>query len=936
VAKDSPDTKIIKPTIHNDGNRQSARRYEVTAEWYKKMIEGAEEGFMLFDSSGGIVDVNESLCSMLGYSRGELLSMTVFDCGMGLDNSTEKLVTMINRIKQLGGIHNYESKLKCKIGIVIDVIGSIQFLDIDSGLIFCFFQDVTEHKMLERRVEESERKYRELFDEAPIAYVYIDLEGYIQESNKEAQKLFGYTHDELRKIKIYDLHPDELKKSGKLVFKKATQGKIIKNEEVIHLNKSGNKIYCLLSINPLKDTQGETVALRSTLKDITIRKYIEQQLRDSKEFSDNIIKSMKDGFSLLSSKGIQVDINDAFCRMTGFERDELIGKQPPYPYWPEEEYTAIQEAFDKTLHCEFEDFELVFKRKSGERFPVIVSPYFVKNSSGELTYYIATVKDITERKKLERQLQERKDFSEKIVRVMKDGFSMFSTDGVLLGVNDALCRMTGFDYDELVGKKAPFPYWAEEDYETINSSFCKTLNGEFDDYEMIFKKKNGERFPVLVSPYSVIGAGGKTSYFMATIKDITARKKVIEAIKLEAERLKSLVSIVQHESESIQELLDFTLDEAIKLTQSKIGYINFYDNDKKEFAFNTWSKDTMKDCKIIHKPMVFKLENTGIWGEVVRNSKPVVLNNYHSPHPLKKGYPEGHVKISRFLSTPVFYQNKIVAVIGVANKESDYNESDIQQLILLMDSAWKAVLRKRAEEELKSQLQQKMEYTRALVHELKTPLTSLQIASDILGEIATANPYLDVSNNISRGVKQLSRRADELLDIARGEIGLLNLKYRNVKLEFFCEGIKEQLIPIANRKGVLLECNVDIDLVSAKMDDERIMQVIYNLFDNALKFTPRGGKIVMSVTSDKDNIIISVKDNGCGISKDKIESLFNARKTTQENSQRFSGLGVGLILSKMLVEMHGGELSVESEINRGSTFAFSLPINDNKKTGIQT
>ena len=110
MAEDSPDTKIIKPTIHNDGNRQSARRYEVTAEWYKKMIEGAEEGFMLFDSSGGIVDVNESLCSMLGYSRGELLSMTVFDCGMGLDNSTEKLVTMINRIKQLGGIH-YESKL---------------------------------------------------------------------------------------------------------------------------------------------------------------------------------------------------------------------------------------------------------------------------------------------------------------------------------------------------------------------------------------------------------------------------------------------------------------------------------------------------------------------------------------------------------------------------------------------------------------------------------------------------------------------------------------------------------------------------------------------------------------------------------------------------------------------------------------------------------
>ncbi len=169
MAKDSLDTKITEAVIYNDRNHQSTHRYEVNAERYKKMIGGAEEGFLLFDSSGGIIDVNESLCSMLGYSRQEMLSMTVFDCGMGLANSPEKLVKTINQIKQLGGIHNYDSQLKCKIGIVIDVIGSIQFLEIDSGLIFCFFQDVTEHKMLERRVEESERKYRELFNEAPIA-----------------------------------------------------------------------------------------------------------------------------------------------------------------------------------------------------------------------------------------------------------------------------------------------------------------------------------------------------------------------------------------------------------------------------------------------------------------------------------------------------------------------------------------------------------------------------------------------------------------------------------------------------------------------------------------------------------------------------------------------------------------------------------------------
>ncbi|MDD4923978.1 MAG: PAS domain S-box protein [Dehalococcoidales bacterium] len=936
MSKDSRAKEITQSPIHSAQKHKSANKYEISSEWYRTMVKGSEEGFLLFESNGAIIDVNESLCSMLGYSREEMLSTTVLDYDFGLNNNCEKLSKMVDQLKQLGGIHHFESQLKCKIGIIIDVIGSIQYLDIESGLIFCFFHDVTEHKMLERKLEESERKYRELFDDAPIAYIYVDFNGFIRDSNKEARKLLGYTHDELTGIKIYDLHPDELKDEGMLIFKQATQGKIIQDKEVIHISKDGYKIYCLLSINPLKNAEGKTIALRSTLKDITLRKYIEQQLEESKEFSDNIIRSMKDGFSTVNDKGVQLDVNDAFCLMTGYSYDELVGKQAPFPYWPEEEYRSIQEAFQKTLKSEFDDFELVFKRKNGERFPVIVSPYYMKRPRGEITYFMATVKDITERKKMEKQLQESKEFSEKVVRVMKDGFSMFNSEGILLNVNEALCRMTGFEYNELVGQKRPFPYWAEEEYDSINAAFQKVLAGESSDFELVYKRKNGERFPVLVSPYSMIDAGGKFRYFMATIKDITERKKMTEAVRLEAERLKSLAEIVQYESESIQQLLDFTLEEAIKLTKSKFGYINFYDEDKKEFTFNTWSKETMKECNIIDTPMVFHLENTGIWGEVVRQSKPIIVNDFQANNPLKKGYPVGHAEIHKYLTIPVFFQNRIVAVIAVANKETDYNESDTQQLILLMDSVWKAVLRKRAEEELKNQLQKKMEYTRALVHELKTPLTSLQIASDILCEIATASPYLDVSNNISRSVKQLSKRADELLDIARGEIGLLNLRYRKVNLEAFCAGIKEELIPIASKKGISLECNKDIDIASVKMDDERILQVIYNLFDNALKFTPRGGKIVMSITTDKDNIFISVKDNGCGISKEKMENLFNPRKTSPENNQRFSGLGVGLILSKMLIELHGGNLRVESEMHKGSTFMFSLPLHVHKQVESQS
>jgi signal transduction histidine kinase len=249
-----------------------------------------------------------------------------------------------------------------------------------------------------------------------------------------------------------------------------------------------------------------------------------------------------------------------------------------------------------------------------------------------------------------------------------------------------------------------------------------------------------------------------------------------------------------------------------------------------------------------------------------------------------------------------------------------------------MDSVWKAVLRKRTEEELKKQIHQRVDYTRAMVHELKTPLTSLQIASDILGEIAMENPYLDVSNNINRSVKYLTRRVDELLDIAKGEIGLLKLRYHRVNLENMCREIQEELIPIASKKGVELECLKKIDITFAKMDDERILQVIFNLVDNALKFTPRGGKVILAVENDENNLYFSVRDSGCGMTKEKQENLFRKNYDYTGVSQRYSGLGVGLVLSKMLIELHGGSIRVESECSKGSLFTFTIPVHGYKQS----
>jgi len=188
--------------------------------------------------------------------------------------------------------------------------------------------------------------------------------------------------------------------------------------------------------------------------------------------------------------------------------------------------------------------------------------------------------------------------------------------------------------------------------------------------------------------------------------DISDLKEAEAATKQNEARLESLLRINQHPAADIQELLDFTLNEAITLTGSTIGYIYFYDATKQEFTLNSWSGEVIQQCNVAEPQTVYHLEKTGLWGEAVRQAHPLVINDFSAPNPLKKGVPQGHVPLERYLTIPVFSEEQIVAVVAVANKSEDYNDSDTRQLTLMMDAVWKIVQRKQANEALRKSEEQ--------------------------------------------------------------------------------------------------------------------------------------------------------------------------------------------------------------------------------------
>ena len=184
------------------------------------------------------------------------------------------------------------------------------------------------------------------------------------------------------------------------------------------------------------------------------------------------------------------------------------------------------------------------------------------------------------------------------------------------------------------------------------------------------------------------------------VHDVSDRKRAEQEIKQEMSRFESLYRINQFSANNIQQLLDFALEEAISLTKSKIGYIFFYDENKREFNLNTWSKEVMHQCSVMEPQTVYELDKTGIWGEAVRQRKSIMINDFEAPNCLKMGIPEGHAQLHKFLTIPVFSSEKIVAVVGVANKQDDYNNIDIIQLSLMMDAVWKSVLRQKSEDDI--------------------------------------------------------------------------------------------------------------------------------------------------------------------------------------------------------------------------------------------
>lgn len=233
---------------------------------------------------------------------------------------------------------------------------------------------------------------------------------------------------------------------------------------------------------------------------------------------------------------------------------------------------------------------------------------------------------------------------------------------------------------------------------------------------------------------------------------------------------------------------------------------------------------------------------------------------------------------------------------------------------------------RRLRQELEVEVQRRVEFTRALVHELKTPLTPIMSSSDLLVSGLKEEPWKSVAQNIQRGAINLNNRIGELLDLARGEIGMLRLNPKSVDLLHLLHQVGSEMSAVASSNGQTLKVELPSSLPKPWADEDRLRQIIQNLLVNATKFTPEGGTITLRAREQNGSLIVEVQDTGYGIPDEEQRRLFRPYHRQLSDREHLSGLGLGLALCKNLVQLHGGRIWVQSEEGEGALFAFSIPI----------
>jgi PAS domain S-box-containing protein len=738
-----------------------------------------------------------------------------------------------------------------------------------------------------------------------------DLNGVIQSCNPAGERIFGYGAGELIGQHIRILIPPDRQAEEDEILGRVRRGERVDHFETVRLRKDGSAIDVSLTVSPVRDATGRIIGASKIARDITEQK----RSRAARAYLAAIVDSSEDAILSKNLEGTIQSCNARAEEIFGYSAAELIGRSIRVLI-PADRQAEEDEILGRVRRGERVDhFETVRLRKDGSAIDVSLSVSPVRDSDGRIVAVAKLVRDITEHKRLARELEAQQEWFRVTLASIGDAVIASDPDGRVTYMNEPAQRVTGWATGDAMGRPLA------DVFNIINEKTRKRVQNPADlvlrtghivglaNHTVLIDRHGVER-PIADSAAPIRGAAGRILGVVLVFRDVTDERHAEDALAEQREWFETTLE---------------SIGDAVIATDVN-GHVVFMNPIAENLTGWRLTEARGRSCADVFNIINESSRRTVVSpvARVLAEGTVVGLAN----HTVLVAADGAERPIDDSGAPIRSRDGRIVGVVLVFRDVSERRRRELERRddALERDRLLDAERAARADAERASRV--KDEFVAMVSHELRTPLNAILGWTQLM---VTADAGADV---IARGLTVIQRNTrlqaqliSDLLDVSRILSGKLRLDIEQLDVSSVVSDAIDTVQGDAGAKGIAIRRELDTTVGMIAGDAARIQQIIWNLLSNAIKFTGEGGQITVQLRKSGLDAEISVADTGVGIRPEFLPRIFDRfQQADQSITRRVGGLGLGLSIAKHLVELHGGSIAAESGgIGRGARFTITLP-----------
>ncbi|GHO79590.1 hypothetical protein KSD_73610 [Ktedonobacter sp. SOSP1-85] len=746
--------------------------------------------------------------------------------------------------------------------------------------------DIEDQKQAEQKIKASEENLRVLAEMVPQLVWTKRPDGQFAYTNQRWRDYTGSTLEQLQSDQwahLQFLHPDDHEGNRAHWLHALDTGDMFEYEQRLRNAHTGEYRWFLVRAMPVRDEVGQIVKWFGTSTDIDEQKRAEQQLKESEQNLRVLAETVPQLVWTARPDGLSDYWNQRFCAYTHATREQLYGygwSQFVHP----EDYTRTLAVRERAFRTGV-PYEVEHRFREGQTgryrwFLARAMP--VRDETGQIVKWFGTSTDIEDQKRTEQRLKESREHFRVLAEMVPQLVWTARPDGRVDYCNQRYCDLTQADFEQIRDYRWRQFLHPEDAEHTLALRQQSLATGElFENEQRLRDGRTGEYRWYLTRALPVRDEAGQIIKWFGTSTDIDDQKRIEEALRQSQERANALMN---------SNIIGINIIEGEQIVDANDTFLRMtgYTREDLRAGNMNWMQMTPSEYRALTQ----------------QAHQQLTIQHYITPYEKEYVCKDG---------------SRLPVLVGAVLLQHPPN----QAIAFVLDNS--------ARKELE---QRKDAFISMASHELKTPLTALKMQAQLARKRLERQSPHEAATALSRvegPIQQLERLIGELLDVSKIQAGRLEYLQEAVDLDMLLHEVADTMQQISTTHTIVVR---GATLCSLEADKGRLEQVFINLISNAIKYSPDAKTVEIDLSTSPEAATIRIRDHGQGIPQELRDKIFERfYRVSGANQKAIPGLGMGLYIVAEIVRHHGGDITVESEVGKGSTFSVTLPLERSLKPG---